>query len=319
MPFNSLISRTDAAALVPEEVASGVIQGVTESSAVLKLAHRLTDMSRKTARMPVLSLLPTAYFVSPGSADENSKKQTTRMAWENIYINAEELAVIVPIPEAVLADTDYDIWGNVKPALIEAFGVAIDQAILYSTNKPDAWPVGLVPHAVTASHTVAVGSVGVDLYDDIFSPNGVLDKVEHDGFSVTGHLAHTSMKSRLRAVRDANGQPLFKTVPVGTKWQYELDGNGLVIPTTGAVDAAQSLLISGDWDKLVYAMRQDITYKMLDQAVLQDGSGNIIYNLAQQDMVALRAVMRLGWQLPNPINRMEPTAANRYQFAVLTP
>jgi len=49
-----------------------------------------------------------------------------------------------------------------------------------------------------------------------------------------------------------------------------------------------------------------------------DGAGNIIYNLAQQDMVALRAVMRLGFALPNPINRMNPTAATRYPFAVLT-
>jgi len=34
-------------------------------------------------------------------------------------------------------------------------------------------------------------------------------------------------------------------------------------------------------------------------------------------MVALRAVMRLGWQLPNPINRINPNDATRYPFAVL--
>ena len=65
-------------------------------------------------------------------------------------------------------------------------------------------------------------------------------------------------------------------------------------------------------------MRQDITYKVLDQAVIQDAAGNTIYNLAQQDMVALRAVMRLGFALPNQINRMQQTAANRAPFAVLT-
>jgi hypothetical protein len=36
-------------------------------------------------------------------------------------------------------------------------------------------------------------------------------------------------------------------------------------------------------------------------------------------MVALRAVIRLGWQLPNPINRLQPTEASRYPFAVLKP
>jgi hypothetical protein len=29
--------------------------------------------------------------------------------------------------------------------------------------------------------------------------------------------------------------------------------------------------------------------------------------------------MRLGWQCPNPINRMQATEGNRYPLAVLTP
>jgi hypothetical protein len=77
--------------------------------------------------------------------------------------------------------------------------------------------------------------------------------------------------------------------------------------------------MSGDFDQLVYSIRQDITFKLLDQAVIQDSAGTIIFNLAQQDMVALRAVMRLGWQLPNPINRVQPTAASRYPFSFLIP
>jgi len=41
--------------------------------------------------------------------------------------------------------------------------------------------------------------------------------------------------------------------------------------------------------------------------------------LMQQDMLALRAVMRIGWQVPNPINRLQETEANRYPFSVLIP
>ena len=78
-------------------------------------------------------------------------------------------------------------------------------------------------------------------------------------------------------------------------------------------------MFSGDWSQLVFSIRQDITYKILDQAVIQDGAGNIVFNLAQQDMVALRCVMRCGWALPNPTNRVNTNDSTRYPFAVLLP
>lgn len=62
-------------------------------------------MSSKTYKMPVLDMLPLAYFVN----GDTGQKQTTKMMWDKKFITAEEIAVIVPIPEAVLDDSDYDI------------------------------------------------------------------------------------------------------------------------------------------------------------------------------------------------------------------
>jgi hypothetical protein len=77
--------------------------------------------------------------------------------------------------------------------------------------------------------------------------------------------------------------------------------------------------LSGDFSELVYSIRQDITAKVFDQGIIQDAQGAIVFNLMQQDMVALRVVIRLGWQVPNPINRLQQVEANRYPIAVLTP
>ena len=311
--YNSLISRTDAAALIPEEVSREIIQAVPEASAVMRLARRLPNMSRKQRRMPVLSGLVTAYFVT----GDNGLKQTSEAAWENKYINAEELAVIVPIPEAVLDDVDYDVWSEIRPNIVEAFGKAFDQAVLLGTNAPDDWPDDLVTGATSASHTITLGT-GADIYDDIMSEGGVISKVEEDGFGVTGHVAALTMRAKLRGLRDDNGVPIFnRTVQAAS--MYELDGAPVEFPRNGSMDAATALMFTGDWTQLVYAMRQDITYKVLTEAVIQDGSGTIVYNLAQQDMVALRAVMRLGWQLPNPINRVNTSSSTRYPFSVLVP
>ncbi|NLW89996.1 MAG: phage major capsid protein [Syntrophomonadaceae bacterium] len=318
MAYNSIISRSDAEALIPTEISNEIIQNVPQFSAVMSLARRLPNMSRKQKSIPVLSALISAYFVNgEAGGSGGGLKQTSKAAWEGKNIVAEELAVIVPIPEAVLDDADYDIWGEIKPQMTEAFGRAFDQAALYGTNAPSTWPSNLLTGATNAGNVVTLGT-GVDVYDDIMGESGVLALVEVDGFGVNGHIGAMTMKSKLRGLRDANGVPIFNS-SVQEKTRYTLDGEDIVFPKNGAIDAAQSLLVSGDWQQLVYSIRQDITYKVLTEAVIQDNTGAIIYNLAQQDMVALRAVMRLGWQLPNPVNALQPTAASRYPFGVLKP
>lgn len=326
MAYNNLISRTDAAALIPEEVSREIIQHVPEQSAVLQLARRLPNMSRAQQRLPVLSSLPTAYFVT----GDTGMKQTTEVNWANKYIDAEEVACIVPIPEAVLDDADYPIWAEVRPLVEEAIAVVIDAAILHGTNAPASWPTAVATAAAAAGNSVDLSTqvaAGEDLYDVILGENGVVSKLEADGFMATGHIAAMSMRGKLRGVRakvyDGSGAvnlggPIFvRTMQEGSN--YQLDGEPIIFPKLGALNAASVLMFSGDFNQLVYSIRQDMTFKILDQAVIQDGAGNIIYNLAQQDMVALRVVMRLGWQVPNPINRLQQTEANRYPFAVLVP
>lgn len=321
-PFNSIISRTDASALIPQEVSNEILKGVAERNPLLRLARKMPNMSAAQRRIPVMSALATAYFVN----GDTGLKQTSEVNWENKYIDAEEVAVIVPIPQAVLDDSAYDIWGEVRPALEEALSIAISQAVLYGTNIPASWTTnlgaaGLVAVCTAASQTLSLVAY-TDLYEALLGETGagaagVFMAVEADGFAVTGVLAHISMRGKLRNVRSTDGVPIFRSGMVGPT-AYELDGAPVYFPTDGSLVSASSLLIAGDWTQLVYAMRQDITYKILTEAVIQDGAGNIVYNLAQQDMVALRAVMRLGFALPNPINRMQATAVSRCAFATLT-
>ena len=310
--YDRQIDRSDVAALIPEDVSRDIIQGIPQYSSIMSLATKAPNMPRNQRRIPVLSTLPTAYFVN----GDTGLKQTTEQAWGNKFFDAEELAVIIPIPEAVLDDVDYDIWAEIKPRIMEAMGLAFDQAVMFGTNAPASWPVNLLAAAGAAGNTVAYGT-GADLYEDLLGENGVISLVENDGFMCTGHVAAMSMRGKYRGLRDANGQPLFKN-SMQQAGQYDLDGSPIYFPQNGSMVSSSALQMSGDFRQVVYAMRQDITYKILDQAVIQDNTGAIIYNLAQQDMVALRAVMRLAWQVPNPINRLNPTAS-RYPIAVLVP
>jgi len=318
--YDPYISTADVAGLIPIEYTNDLLQKVTEASAVLRLGRRLRDMPTSTRVMPVVSVLPTAYFVA-----EAGLKVSTEVNWANKTLVAEELAVICPIPQSTLDDSGYPIWEQVKPLIEEAAGLAIDQAVMYGTNIPAAWTTALGAHAgivalaLAHSSTLSLAACA-DMYDALLGESGVLSLLEADGFIATGHIAHTSMRGKIRGCRDSDGQPIFHPGQnVGSAFATgELDGAPILYPLNGSVVAGSSLMISGQFNQLVYAMRQDINWKISTEGVISDNSGVVIYNLFQNDMVALRMTMRLAVAIPNPINRVQGTEGSRSPFAVLT-
>jgi len=317
MAYNSLTDRDDAASLIPEDAASAIMLDLVDNFWLFVLARRLPNLSRAQRRIPVASALATAAFVN----GDTGLKQTTELSWEDKYIDAEEVAAIIPIPQAVLDDADYDIFGEARPALVEAFSKVITGAVLYGTNIPTSWTTnlgaaGLVTFADDASQTASLADF-TDFYEAVEGEtadgeaDGLLALLEADGFMASAHVGHQSVRTLMRNCRDANGQKIYQTVS-------EIDGARIVYPLDGSIDSSEALLISGQWQQLVYAIRQDMTYTIATEGVITDAGGNVIYNLFQQDMVALRAVMRLGFALPNPINQMQETEASRSPFAVLT-
>lgn len=312
MAVNKTIDRTGAEALINETVANEIISGAVANSVVLSQFTRLPNMTSKQHKMPVLNLLPEAYFVD----GDTGLKQTTKAEWDKKFIVAEEIAVIVPIPEAVLDDADYDIFGEISPRVHEAFGRVIDGAILFGKNKPTSWADSIYDGAVGAGNYVVASG---DLFLDIFGEDGVIAKVEEDGFLPDGYVASPTIRGKLRGLRDDNKNPLFVQNLRENSTPYALDGAPIHFAMNGAYDNEKASLIAGDFKEAVYSIRQDMTVKFLDQAVISDSEGKIIYNLAQQDMVALRFVMRLGWQVKNGINAISGDYEKQYPFSVLVP
>lgn len=298
------ITRSQAEALIQEQLVNTIFQDVPKQSAVLSLMRKLPNMSSKQTKIPVLDMLPLAYWVN----GDTGFKQTTQQAWDNVYLTAAELAVIVPIPEAVLSDASYDIMGEVTPRVNEAIGQRIDQAIAFGINRPTEWQNDIITLARQAGNNVSAS--GGITYDNIMGVGGLIAKVEDAGYMVNGILAAIRTRAALRGLKDGNQRPLFLSDMKGST-PYALDGTPLTFPQNGAFDASVAQMIAGDWSQAVYAMRQDITVKLLDQGVIQDpNTKEIVYNLAQQDMVALRVVMRLGWALPNPATRLNGDRVN---------
>lgn len=307
----NIIDRARAEALIQEQVVSSIFQDAPKQSVFMSLARKLPNMTSKQTRIPVLDMLPVAYWVN----GDTGFKQTSQQAWDNVYLTAAELAVIVPIPEAVLDDADFDILGEVTPRVNEAIGARVDAAVLFGTNRPTEWQNDIITMARQAGNNVSGGAV---TYDTLLGENGVISKVEESGHMVNGAIASMEMRGKLRGIKNTSGTPLFKSDMQGST-QYALDGAPLYFPQNGAFDASIAQMIVGDWSQAVYSIRQDVTTKILDQGVIQDpNTKQIIYNLAQQDMIALRVVFRMGWALPNPATALN-SDRTLVPFAYLEP
>ena len=296
------ITHNDVKALEEVQVVNEIFEGTIRDSKALQLFKRLPNMSSKQTKLRILDSLPIAYFVDETS--HNGRKNITKQAWDNKFITAAEIAVIVPIKENDLADSDVDLWAQIKPRISEAFARKIDGAMIDGTNKPTDWRKGLIPSIIEVGKEV--NETG-NLYNDIDS---AMAEVEESGYDVSGLVGGVGLKSKFRRMTDTTGQPLNTT---------EIGSLSRTFVNNGTWDKTKSTLIVGDFSQAVYAIRQDLTFKLLTEGIIQDpDTGDILYNLAQEDMVALRCVMRLGWEIPNPVNAEDETET-RFPFASVKP
>lgn len=300
------INRSEAEALMARQDSNEVFQQAAEGSAALR-TFRTVRMGTSTARLPVIDVLPTAGFVTE-AADATGVKPTAQQAWGTKTLTAEEIAVIVPIHENVFDDTSINVWGEVRPRIAEALGAVLDGAVLFGTNKPASWPDSLEDGARAAGNVYSAATAG-DIAEDI---NQTWAMVEADGFDVNVQYARRSLRATLRGLRDTTGQPILQT-RLADDPGYTLYGEDIEWVTNGAwVNAGAgtgATLIAGDRNMAILGIRQDVTYKILTEATV----GTL--NLAERDMIAIRAKFRVGFQVADPTTIEGGTTA--YPFAIL--
>lgn len=300
----AMISHDDAAALIPEEEFKEVFKNVAQQSQVFKLGTRLPNMSSNKERIKVEDVLPIVYWQSAPTA----LKKTGRMAWKDKFIYAEELAVIIPIAEADLDDAEFDIWAQARPKIEEAIAKKIDQAVLFGgDDKPSSFPDAVFSQAFSHGYIHNQGG-SETIYNAISEAMGL---VEDAGYEVNGLLGGTGIKKIFRGMVDTTGQLITGD---------EISALPRALVGNGAWDKSKAHAIVGDFKQIVFSVRQDVKYKLLTEGIIQDPSDNsIVYNLGQQDMVALRVTFRFGWQLPNPVTAVAEDEEGRLPFAVVAP
>lgn len=309
------ITRADALALLARQDLNEIVKPDTSGSAALA-AFRTIRMSAGTARMPVLSAIPTAGWVTDdAAADGTGTKPTSKATWAGKDLIAEEMAVIVPVHENTIADSNFDIWGEVRPLVSQEFGRILDAAVFFGTNKPATWlDPALVPGAIAAKNYIVEGflpdgTASIDLADDF---NEAFGLVEGDGFDVNSAFTGRFLRRRLRGLRDADGQPIYLDGIRRDGSTPEIYGQALRYVTNGGWNPSVATALVGDASKVVIGIREDVQVKLLTEATV----GGI--NLAEKDMVALRFKFRVAFATAYSTARVGG-AVTDYPFAIIAP
>jgi HK97 family phage major capsid protein len=296
------ISRSDVATLIQDAYANDFLQWAAKSSCVLS-AFPTRNLGTKVTHEPVLATKPHAKWVQESSTAASGVKPTGKVTWADKTLVAEELAVIVPVHEDVLADATTDVLADITKAGGESIGFALDAAVIFGHNKPTTWTSqALLPSAMNAgggNHQVFSTTPGSDdLAGKILQAAAALS----DKYDPTTMLTRRGMRFRLANLRATTGEPIFmpsmSNDPSSVDTLYGLNvayASGTVGDDAGGDvlvwDPAMAEALIVDRSRVIIGIRQDIQVKFLDQATV----GGI--NLAERDMVALRFKARFAYVL----------------------
>ncbi|MCI8459435.1 MAG: phage major capsid protein [Clostridia bacterium] len=291
---------------------------ITGASVVFSRGRNIGAMPKGKMSIPIPESLISASFVNGETGD----KPVTDGKIGNNTLVAGKIAGIILIPQDVIDDADIDLWEQwIRPNIPDAFGAALDAAALFGAGAPTEWTgfqSGLVPQAVAKGNTVPLGN---DIYQDIMGPNGLIYKVNADGFRVNGFAGDSEIEAELRGAVDGNGRPLYNSFldPIAGELREAIAGKPYYSLENGAwFDTVNnSLLIGGDFNKLIYSIRKEIEYHISTDASVKLPNGEVV-NCFQQNVVAFLMEMRVAAAVLNPVTRKNPDDATRFPFAVLT-
>ena len=307
------IDRDDALALIIEQRGPQIIGMATETSVAMQTFRRI-NMGTSIYKMALLDAFPDAQWLVPSSGGDPDvvKKPTTTMAWATQDLVAEEAACIVVIPENVIDDASVDLWGEIQRRCAEAVARLIDQTVFFGTapvgSVPTSFPVGGIVGGATAA-----GNVATPAADDTvaLSFSQAMALVEADGYDPTDAYADRALRAGLRDLTDNTGRPLYASNLQDGVRTDSIYGVGLHYTSLGSWDKTKAQAVVGDPTMAVIGLRQDLTAKQLTEATVNG------YNLAEQDMVALRVKIRLGFVVLSP--KAPGQGATPYPFAVVAP
>lgn len=270
---DTLYLKDNLAGTVPVEIAKEIIKNVREQASMLNVC-KLESMTSDTKDLPYLTDSGSASWVNEGESIG-----TTIPNFSYPRLIAKKLAVIIPVTNEKNNDSVANVMEELKQAIADAFANAIDSAMIFGTNSP--FTTNLIT-AIGTQKVTATSSLDKDISE-------AMAQVEANKLVCSNMLMGNTQKKTLRALSNSASYKGAITLTSAYDTPIEFVRN---------FDDTKALAITGDFSKAIIGTREGIEYKVLDQATI--GTGDTAINLAQRDMIAIKATMRLGFVVAEP-------------------
>lgn len=278
---------TEGAELVPEYFASEVVR-VAEKAGHVRRDARNYPMLSDTLNVPTAGSV-TAYRVAEKSAITSSMPTTG-----DVNLVAQQLAVLVPMSNQLLADANVDVVDLITTLAGEALA-----------KKEDEWGIeglgaGEGIFQTAAVNVVTMGS-GHDAFTDITADYllDVLNEIDENALDGGKWYMSFSVFNLLRKVKDENGQYIVQQPGNGmpaTIWNFPVEFVA-TMPKSSDSAAATKFLAFGNLKYMLFGDRQQLTIDISRDASVVDTDGSTTLNLFQRNMSAIRVIERIDIEL----------------------
>lgn len=284
----------DAGLTIPDELLAEVLRIRPLGYGIARQEMRYLPFSgpKNSRRIPALGSSVNVYWT-----DEGEKKTSTQPKFTIVTQTLKKLAAICPFTEEILEDSAINLTALIAELFAEAVSQEEDLQFFAGTGTP--W-TGILNNANVNQVSQLTGGVANLTADDLLN---MQDETPAGAQANAKYYLHRKTFSIIRKLKDLNGNYIVQS-PVGsipgTIWNkpYVLCE---AMPQPSDVGADEAYVIYGDL-KLgcIFGDKQQLRVKMLDQATITDTDGQTTINLAEQDMVALRIVERVGYVVALP-------------------
>ena len=278
--------------LIPTEFQAEVLRVMHDEYGVARRDMRYLPFAGvgNTRTIPKLGTSVSVAWTNEGGA-----KTSTQPTFGLVTQTLKKLAAIVPLTEELFEDSAISLIPLLTELFAEALAKEEDTQFFAGSGSP--W-TGILNNGSVADVTLGGG----EGFDDL-NADDLLDMTAEVSSTMRRNgkfYMHTTILNLIKKLKDENDNYIYEKpggqdAPNGKIWGYAVEVVDVMPALTDSASNKAFVIFSDLKKTCIFGDKQQMRVRVLEEATITDTDGETVINLAEQDMIALRIVERVGY------------------------